>query len=92
MLDTDVAVEAGRQVLLLAAELALPVLLAGTAVALAMGILEAATQIQDSMLSLVPKLLAMAGTAFVLLPWFLETVVDYLRDTLLALGGPPPFF
>ena len=92
MVDMDVAVEAGRQALFLAAELALPVLLAGTAVALVVGILEAATQIQDSMLSLVPKLLAMAAVAFFLFPWFLETATDYLRATLLVLGGPPPSF
>jgi flagellar biosynthetic protein FliQ len=40
---------------------------------------QAATQINESTLSFIPKLLAVALTLVIAGPWMLETLLDYMR-------------
>jgi len=75
--DLDLAVELGRQALLVALKISLPVLLAGLLVGGIISVLQAATQIQEQTLSSVPKMLAIAATVFVLMPWLLAVLVEY---------------
>jgi flagellar biosynthetic protein FliQ len=56
--------------------LAAPLLLVALVVGLVVSLFQAATQINESTLSFIPKLLAIAG------PWMLTTMLDYLRQTL----------
>lgn len=49
-----------RETLVVAAALCLPVLLAATAIGTAVAVLQAATQVQEQTLSLLPKLIAVA--------------------------------
>jgi flagellar biosynthetic protein FliQ len=83
--DLALAVEAGRRALLIAIELSAPVLATGMLVGLIVSAAQAATQIQDQTLSFVPKILAMAGAIFFLLPWLLEVATGYLEEALLGL-------
>ena len=75
--DLDLAVELGRQALLVALKISLPVLLAGLLVGGIISVLQAATQIQEQTLSTVPKMLAIAAMVFVLMPWLLAVLVEY---------------
>ena len=61
----DLAQQAITMTLLIAA----PVLIVGLAVALVVGLFQALTQIQDTTLAMVPKILAMLITIGICLPW-----------------------
>jgi flagellar biosynthetic protein FliQ len=79
------AVDLTREALLLTLELSLPVLLVGMAVGFIISLLQAVTQIQEQTLSFIPKILAVAATVFLTLPWMLNVLVDYTRTVLLGL-------
>ena len=49
-----------------------------------MGLLQAATGIQEQVVGLVPRLVAIVATLMLLLPWMLERMVDLFRA---AVGG-----
>ena len=44
------------------------------------GMLQAATQINEATLSFIPKLLVLTAVLFVAGPWMLGVLVDYTRD------------
>jgi flagellar biosynthetic protein FliQ len=58
---------------------AAPLLLAVLAVGLIVGMLQAATQINEMTLSFIPKLLALAVVLVIGGPWMLRTMIDYTR-------------
>ncbi|MCC8402221.1 flagellar biosynthesis protein FliQ [Paraburkholderia sp. MMS20-SJTN17] len=62
--------------------LAAPLLLVALVVGLLVSLFQAATQINESTLSFIPKLLAIALTLVIAGPWMLTTMLDYLRHTL----------
>jgi flagellar biosynthesis protein FliQ len=62
-----------------------PLLLVVLVVGLVVSILQAATQIHEQTLSFVPKLLAAFATLGIAGPWMLSTLVDYIRQTLMAI-------
>ncbi|KAF1053823.1 MAG: hypothetical protein GAK41_00729 [Burkholderia gladioli] len=65
--------------LLLAAQLLLVALVVGLVVSL----FQAATQINETTLSFIPKLLAGVVAMVIAGPWMLSTLVDYTRDILM---------
>jgi len=71
------AVDLAREALLTASLVAAPVLLAGMLVGLAVGLIQALTQIQEQTVAFVPKLVAMALTLGLSLPWVLSRLLDY---------------
>lgn len=60
--------------------LAAPLLLAGLVIGLLVGVFQAATQINESTLSFIPKLLGMAATLVIAGPWMLKLIVSYTRE------------
>jgi flagellar biosynthetic protein FliQ len=62
--------------------IAAPMLLAALITGLVVSVLQAATQINESTLSFIPKLIALFVVLLVAGPWMLSTVLDYLRETL----------
>ena len=70
---------AGYDALAVAGMVAAPMLLAALIVGLVISVLQAATQVNESTLSFIPKLVA----AFLILllagPWMLQLLVDYIR-------------
>ena len=62
-----------------------PVLLVVLVVGLAVSIFQAATQINEATLSFVPKVLGAVLVLAIAGPWMLQTLVDYIRTTLLAI-------
>jgi len=66
--------------LLVTAMLAAPLLLVALVTGLVIGMLQAATQINEQTLSFIPKLLVIALTLFVAGPWMLRVLVDFTHD------------
>ncbi|ADG17061.1 flagellar biosynthetic protein FliQ [Paraburkholderia atlantica] len=65
--------------------MAAPLLLVALVVGLVVSLFQAATQINESTLSFIPKLLAIAATLVIAGPWMLTTMLDYLRQTLTSI-------
>lgn len=57
-----------------------PLLAAGMIVGIIIAILQAATQINESTLSFVPKLVVVIAVAAIAAPFIIRTLVDLLRD------------
>ena len=68
--------------------LAAPLLLAGMAMGLFVGLLQALTQIQDQTVAFVPKVLAMAAVLVACLPWLMSRMVEFTRTVFENAGSP----
>ncbi len=86
-MDATQVMEIGRQALTLTMLLAAPLLLTALAVGLLIGLLQAATQVNEMTLSFIPKLLALALVLLIAGPWMLRTLVDFTRALIQALPG-----
>ena len=83
-MDTmDVAVQLGRQALMMAFMISAPILITGLLVGIVISILQAATQVQEQTLAFVPKILAMTLALFIFMPWILRTLVGFTRELIL---------
>jgi flagellar biosynthetic protein FliQ len=76
-----------RDALWLTLLLASPLLLAALAVGVLVGVVQAATQINEMTLSFIPKLLALAAVMIALGPWLLRTLLDYTRQLIESIPG-----
>ena len=77
--------DAGQQGLMLMLLVSAPILIVVLVVGLLVSIFQAATQINESTLSFVPKIVAAVGVLAVAGPWMLTTLVEYLQRTLQAI-------
>jgi flagellar biosynthesis protein FliQ len=64
----------------------LPVLTVGFAVAIVVGLVQAATGVQEPVIGLVPRLAAMGFVLLVTLPWMVERLAELFRSSA-AIGG-----
>ncbi len=69
-----------HRMLLVTTMIAAPLLLIALVTGLVIGMFQAATQINESTLSFIPKLLLLVLTLFVAGPWILRVLVDFTRD------------
>ncbi|MEI7835322.1 MAG: flagellar biosynthesis protein FliQ [Planctomycetota bacterium] len=76
----DNATDIARQAVLLLLTVSAPVLVTALVVALVIGVIQAATQVQENTVSFVPKLLAVALAVIVTGPWVLERLVAFGRE------------
>ncbi|MCC7407139.1 MAG: flagellar biosynthesis protein FliQ [Phycisphaeraceae bacterium] len=72
---TDIVRESLTVMLLVSA----PILLAGLAIGLFVGLLQAVTQIQEQTLSFVPKIVVMGVVTILLTPWVGRMLVEYAQ-------------
>jgi flagellar biosynthetic protein FliQ len=77
----------GQHALYVAILVAAPLLLTALAVGLLIGVIQAATQINEMTLSFIPKLVAMAVVALITGPWMLRTLVQFTRQLIEGLPG-----
>jgi len=77
----------GQHVLYVTMLVAAPLLLTALAVGLLIGVIQAATQINEMTLSFIPKLIAMAVVGVIAGPWMLRTLVQFTHDLILSLPG-----
>jgi len=75
----------GQQALTVTTLLGAPLLLSVLVAGVVIGMLQAATQINEMTLSFVPKLLVMVAALFVAGNWMLGVIVDYTRELFLAI-------
>ena len=69
-----------HRMLLVTSMIAAPLLLIALIAGLVIGMFQAATQINESTLSFIPKLLLLVLTLFVTGPWILRVLIDFTRD------------
>jgi len=79
------AVDLTRRALLVTLEISLPILLVGMMVGFLISLLQALTQIQEQTLSFIPKMVAVAATVFLALPWMLNVLVEFTRDMIIEM-------
>jgi flagellar biosynthesis protein FliQ len=80
----------GREALLLVALVSAPPLLAALLVGLVVGVLQAATQVQDPSVAVVPRLAAVLAALAVAAPWIGARVARFAVQCIaLAAGGAP---
>jgi flagellar biosynthetic protein FliQ len=71
-MSTDQVVELARRTLEMAVWLGAPLLLIATVVSLAINIVQVLTSLQETTISTVPRLAAVAAAALLLLPWMVR--------------------
>ena len=76
-----------REALWLTILLAAPLLLVTLAVGVLIGVVQAATQINEMTLSFIPKLLALSATLIITGPWMLRLLTEYTRRLIDAIPG-----
>ena len=78
-MDTAMVVNLGRESLLVAVMVASPLLGIALAVGLLIGIVQAATSINEMTLSFIPKLAALVVVLMLLGSWQISVMVDFTR-------------
>ena len=73
----ETASDLGREAVMAALVVGLPVMLVAVVVGLAISVGQAVTQLQEQTLSFVPKIVAMAMVLAVLAPWMIDQMTDY---------------
>ena len=79
-----------REAMIVTIKLGGPPLLAGLAVGLIVSLIQAVTQINESALAFVPKVIALCTTLFLLGPFMRATLTDYMHrlfDAMIVVGG-----
>ncbi|HEY5086537.1 MAG TPA: flagellar biosynthesis protein FliQ [Gemmatimonadaceae bacterium] len=78
-------VDLARNMIMTALLIASPMLVVALAVGLVVSIIQAVTQIQEQTLSFVPKLVAVAVTFIIALPWIIQIMVRYTSELFRSL-------
>ena len=73
----EMVLDIGRESLWVIALLAAPMLLSALGVGLLVGMIQAATQIQEMTLTFIPKLIVLALALLIAGPWMLGVLTDY---------------
>lgn len=86
----ETVVNIGQQALQVIVLLAAPMLLSALAVGLFIGMLQAATQINEMTLSFIPKLMVLVAALWIAGPWMLQLIMNYairlISDIPLMIG------
>ncbi len=83
----DGAVELFRNAFLIAAMVAGPALLVALIMGLVVGVLQAATQVNEASISFITKLIAVGATFAVLGSWSMQKLVDYTSRTIASISN-----
>ena len=79
MLDTALVIDLGREALWVAVLIAGPLLGIALIVGLIIGIIQAATSINEMTLSFIPKIAALVAVLVLLGSWQVSVIVDFTR-------------
>ncbi len=86
-MDTATVVDLGRQALWMTVLISAPLLAVALAVGLVIGILQAATSINEATLSFIPKVASLALTLAIVGGWQINMLVDYTREIFQRIPG-----
>jgi flagellar biosynthetic protein FliQ len=78
-MSPETVISIGERALIVTTMISAPLLLAALVAGVVIGMLQAATQINEMTLSFIPKLLVLVATIFVTGHWILQTLIDYTR-------------
>lgn len=76
---SSAAIDLGRETLMQAFWLAMPILSVALVTGVIVGIFQTMTQIQEQTVSLVPRLLVTLMTLVLLLPWMMGRLTDFFQ-------------
>jgi flagellar biosynthetic protein FliQ len=83
----DGAVELFKNAIFVAAMIAGPALAVALVMGLVVGVLQAATQVNEASISFVAKLIAVGATLAVLGSWSMQKLVDYTGRTIASIAN-----
>lgn len=86
-MNPEIVMTVAQRALEITLLLAAPLLLTALIVGLLVGVFQAATQINETTLSFIPKLLGMAATIVIAGPWMLKLIVGYTRELFASIPG-----
>lgn len=84
-MNGDLAIEIGRNALMMVMLISAPMLLLGMFVGIFMSIIQAATSIQEQTLAFIPKIIAVFVAIVIFGPWMLSMLVSFTRDIFMQL-------
>ncbi|MEP0827220.1 MAG: flagellar biosynthesis protein FliQ [bacterium] len=73
----DMVVSLAREALIVMLLVSAPMLLSGLLVGLIISILQAITQVHEMTLTFIPKIIAVALSLLIFLPWIISKMVDF---------------
>jgi flagellar biosynthetic protein FliQ len=85
--SVDFIIELMRQAMVTVLWLAAPALVTGMIVGLAIGLLQAVTQVQEQAVAFVPKLIVTVLVLSLTLPWLIGQIVQYSHDLITSIPG-----
>lgn len=83
----DTVIDIAQRALVILMMIGAPLLLSALAVGLLIGMVQAATQVNEMTLSFIPKILALIATLFVAGHWMLQTLIDYSQRLFTQIPG-----
>ena len=86
-MSPQIAIDIGRDAILVMLLASAPVLVTGLIVGLITGIFQAVTQINEQSLSFIPKLIAVVIVVSLLLPWMINQLVHYSTNLISGIPG-----
>lgn len=86
-MNQDAVLSLGNYAIQTMVMLAAPMLLTALAVGLLIGLFQAATQINETTLSFIPKLLSLVIVLVITGPWMLNLIVTYTRQLFENIPG-----
>lgn len=85
-MSPDTVMNMGRHAMEVMLLVSAPLLLVALAIGLVVSIFQAATQINETTLSFIPKLVGIFITLIVAGPWMLSILLDYMREMLTSIA------
>lgn len=76
-----------KNMILTVLSLAGPMLFAGLITGLLVSIFQSVTQLKDQTLTFVPKIVAVAATLVLFLPWMMNTLISFTTNLFLSVGN-----
>ena len=86
-MEQDIIISLLQKMLVLTLQLATPVLVVGVVVGLAVSIFQTVTQIQESTLTVVPKIIAGVLAIIILLPWMTSLMITTVNELFDMIPG-----
>lgn len=81
-MSVDAVRELMQRALLVTGSVAAPFLIATLIVGLIVGVIQAATQVQETALAFIPKLIVIGLVIVIAGPWAMEQMVGFMKDTI----------
>ena len=86
-MEQDIVITLLQKMFVLILEISTPVLLVGIVVGLTVSIFQTITQIQESTLTIVPKIIAGVIALIVLMPWMMSLVIQTTNEVFDMIPG-----